>query len=97
MPQRWHWAVQVTETIARCHDRGILIFDISRRNVLLKDDLDLRTFDFANSSLIPQSEDIAQANIDRCTAALDLFHLANVIYSIIIWQPFSVDCAMDSE
>ncbi|KXS97607.1 hypothetical protein AC578_5761 [Pseudocercospora eumusae] len=97
MPWRWRWVLQATEIIALCHERGVLVFDIALRNFLLADDFSLRIIDFSNSSLVPQSMDITEANLDGCTARLDLFHLANVIYSIMTWQKFSFDCAMESE
>ncbi len=94
---RWHWVLQATDIIGHCHERGVLVFDIALRNFLLTDDLNLRIIDFANSMLVPQSMDITQVNVDGCTAGLDLLHLSNVIYSIMTWQPFSVECAMESE
>ncbi|PPJ51711.1 hypothetical protein CBER1_08916 [Cercospora berteroae] len=94
---RWYWALQATEIISRCHERGVLVFDIALRNFVLADDFSLRIIDFANSTLVPQSEDIAQANVDGCTATLDLLHLSNVIYSIMTWEIFSVECAMETE
>lgn len=97
MPQRWYWILQATNTVAHCHERGVLVFDVALRNFLLADDFSLRIIDFANSSLVPRSADITEANVDGCTARLDLFHLSNVIYSIMIWQKFSVECAMESE
>lgn len=83
--------------IARCHERGVLVFDIALRNFLLADDLSPRIIDFANSSLLPQDVDITRADDDGCTARVDLLHLSNVIYSIMTWRNFSVDCAMESE
>jgi len=97
MAWKWHWALQATEIIARCHDKGVLVFDIALRNFLLADDFSLRIIDFTNSSLLPQDEDITRVNVDGCTAGLDLLHLSNVIYSIMTWQRFSIDCAMVSE
>ncbi|EME42680.1 hypothetical protein DOTSEDRAFT_46152 [Dothistroma septosporum NZE10] len=37
------------------------------------------------------------ADVDGCTAELDILHLSNVIYSIMTWQTFSIECAMESE
>lgn len=95
MPWKWHWILQATEIIARCHQKGILVFDIALRNFLLADDYSLRLIDFANSAPISKSMDITRADVDGCTAKLDLLHLSNVIYSIITWQKFSTRC--DSE
>ncbi|KAF2208996.1 hypothetical protein CERZMDRAFT_24850, partial [Cercospora zeae-maydis SCOH1-5] len=97
IPWRWYWAVQATEIIARCHDRGVLVFDIALRNFLLADDFSLRIIDFANSSLAPEGEDINHVNVDGYTARIDLLHLSNFIHSIMTWQKFSVDCAAESE
>ncbi|GAB1727125.1 hypothetical protein NU195Hw_g8042t1 [Hortaea werneckii] len=94
---RWKWILQATESIAGCHERGVLVFDIALRNILLADDFSLRLIDFSNSSLAPTTEDITLAEIDGSTVKLDLLHLANVIYSIWTWQEFTVDCAMESE
>ncbi|KAK3069947.1 hypothetical protein LTR53_011304 [Teratosphaeriaceae sp. CCFEE 6253] len=97
MPWRWHWALQAAEIIARCHARGVLVFDIALRNFLLTDGLNLRIIDFANSTLVPLSVDITRTSVDGCTVRLDMFHLSNVIFSILTWQTFSVECAMESE
>ncbi|KAK3114509.1 hypothetical protein LTR53_007113 [Teratosphaeriaceae sp. CCFEE 6253] len=86
MSQRWRWAVQATDIIARCHERGVLVFDIALRNFVLTENLDLRIIDFANSSLVPLSPsiDFSRVNVIGCTAGLDLLHLSNVIYSIMV-------------
>ncbi len=97
LPRRWDWILQATDIIARCHQRGVLVFDIAPRNFVLTDDLDLRIIDFSNSSLLPLSVDINRAEVDGSTVRVDLLHLSSVIYSIMSWQPFSVDCAMESE
>ncbi|KAK3075583.1 hypothetical protein LTR53_001021 [Teratosphaeriaceae sp. CCFEE 6253] len=99
MSQRWRWAIQATDIIARCHERGVLVFDIALRNFVLTENLDLRIIDFANSSLVPLSPsiDFSRVNVIGCTAGLDLLHLSNVIYSIMVWQTFSINCAVESE
>ena len=97
MPWRWSWVLQATDIIARCHEKGVLVFDIALRNFLLADDFSLRIVDFANSALVPPSVDITQVNMEGCTARLDLLHLSNVIHSIMTWQTFSIECAMESE
>ncbi|KAK0260920.1 hypothetical protein LTR91_002138 [Friedmanniomyces endolithicus] len=95
--RRWNWVLQATDTNARCHEKGVLVFDIATRNFVLTDDLDLRIIDFSNSSLLPLSVDINLAAVDGSTVKVDLLHLSCVIHSIMSWQPFSVDCAMESE
>lgn len=97
MSRRWKWILQATESIASCHERGVLVFDIALRNFLLADDFSLRLIDFSNSPLIPTTEDTTLAEVDGSTVKLDLLHLANVIYSIWTWREFTVDCAMESE
>ena len=97
MPWRWKWVNMATDIIASCHGKGVLVFDIALRNFLLADDFSLRIIDFANSTLVSQDMYITRVNKDGCTATLDLLHLSNVIYSIMTWQNFSVDCAMESE
>lgn len=92
MPWKWHWILQATEIIARCHKKGILVFDVALRNFLLADDYSLRLIDFANSAPLPESMDITRADIDGCTAKLDLLHLSNIVYSIMTLQKFSVRC-----
>jgi serine/threonine protein kinase len=42
----WKWFLQATEIIARCHQKGILVFEIALRNFLLADDFSLRLIDF---------------------------------------------------
>lgn len=95
--QRMEWILQATDTIARCHQRGVLIFDIALRNFLLADDLTLRLIDFSNSSLLPPDTNIVEANADGCTVQVDLLHLSSVIYSICTWRAFSVSCNTHSE
>jgi len=94
---KWNWALQATNAIARCHENRILVFDIALRNFLLADDFSLRLIDFANSAPLSESMDIAHADVDGCTAKLDLFHLSNLIYSIMTWQKFSVRCDSETE
>jgi serine/threonine protein kinase len=93
---RWNWILQATDIIARCHDKGILVFDIALRNFLLADDFSLRLIDFANSAPLPEGKDITLADNDGCTAKLDLLHLSSIIYSIMTWQRFSVRCDSDT-
>lgn len=97
MSQRWEWVCQAANTIAGCHERGVLVFDIALRNFLLADDLTLRLIDFANSELLPEGANVSEANVDGCTARLDLLHLANIIYSIMTWQAFSISCDRETE
>jgi serine/threonine protein kinase len=79
MAQRWNWALQAVECVARCHERRVLVFDIALRNFLLTDEFDLRMIDFANSSLLPVDEDVSKADVDGLTVKLDILHLANVV------------------
>lgn len=95
--QRWKWLLQAADIVARCHEHGVLIFDIALRNFLLDDDASLRIIDFANSSLLPPGSDITQANVEGCIVGLDLLHLCTVIYSIMAWREFSVDCDTQAE
>jgi serine/threonine protein kinase len=94
---RWRWALQATDVIARCHERGVLVLDIALRNFLLTDEFDLRIIDFANSSLVSREEDITKVNINGVTASLDLLYLSAAIYSILTWQDFAVHCFDESE
>jgi hypothetical protein len=48
--------------------------------------------DFANSGLLPLGTDVSKADVDGGTAKLDMFHLSNVIYSILTWRVFSRRC-----
>ncbi|RMY96960.1 hypothetical protein D0864_04977 [Hortaea werneckii] len=97
MAWRWKWALQATDIIAHCHEKSILVYDIALRNFLLADDFSLRLIDFSNSSLLPTTMDISLAEADGSTAKLDFLHLSNVIYSILTWQKFTIECAMESE
>ncbi|KAI6845504.1 hypothetical protein KC332_g5364 [Hortaea werneckii] len=94
---RWKWILQATESIAGCHERGVLVFDIALKNFLLAHDFSLRLIDFSNSSLAPMTEEITLSETDGSTAKMALLHLANVIYSIWVWREFTVKCAMESE
>ncbi|KAF2764820.1 hypothetical protein EJ03DRAFT_281362 [Teratosphaeria nubilosa] len=96
---RWKWIMQATEALVYCHERKVIVFDIALRNYVLEEDLSLRMIDFANSALLPEGPDtdISKADVEGCTTALDIFHLSNVIYSILTWQDFRVDCACEDE
>jgi serine/threonine protein kinase len=94
---KWNWILQATDIIARCHSKGILVFDIALRNFLLAGDFSLRLNDFANSALLPESMDITLADDDGCTARLDLLRLSCIVYSIMTWQKFSVRCDSETE
>lgn len=94
---RWDWILQATEVIARCHRRGVLIFDVALRNFLLADDFSLRLIDFSNSALAPDGVNVTISGVDGCTVPLDLLHLSNIIYSISTWRKFSIDCAFESK
>lgn len=85
MSWRWHWVLQATDIIARCHDRGVLVLDIALRNFLLTDEFDLCIIDFTNSSLVSQEKDITKVDIDGQTALLDILYLCTVIYSVLTW------------
>ncbi|KJX96015.1 hypothetical protein TI39_contig846g00001 [Zymoseptoria brevis] len=93
---RWRWALQATEVIARCHERGVLVLDIALRNFLLTEDFNLRIVDFANSWLISPEEDITKVNVHGGTASLDMLYLSTVIFSILTWQDYSTDCSDES-
>jgi serine/threonine protein kinase len=97
MAQRWNWALQAVECVARCHERRVLVFDIALRNFLLTDEFDLRMIDFANSSLLPVDEDVSKADVDGLTVKVDILHLANVVYSILAWREFSCRCEEEAE
>ena len=97
MVQRWKWARQATECVARCHERRVLVFDIALRNFLLTEDLDLRMIDFANSALLELEADVSKADVDGGTAKVDMFHLSNVIYSTLAWRVFSCRCEEEAE
>ncbi|KAK3674490.1 hypothetical protein LTR78_005576 [Recurvomyces mirabilis] len=96
---RWAWTVQATDAVKNCHDKGVLVFDIALRNFVLADDMGLRMIDFANSALLPpdSSNDMSKVDVDGCTVALDIFHLSNVIYSLLARREFHIDCAYESE
>ncbi|CAG7561899.1 unnamed protein product [Fusarium equiseti] len=51
MPQRLKLAVDVAETLQYIHSRGVTWGDVSTRNILLFDNLQIKLSDFAGSSL----------------------------------------------
>lgn len=91
------WIGQITDIIARCHERRVLLYDIALRNIVLTNEHEIRLIDFANSVLLPEDVDVSQAAVGGYSMAVELLHLANVIYSVMSWRKFSVDCAMESE
>lgn len=95
--QKQRWISEIVDVVARCHEKHVLIFDIALRNFLLAEDWTVRIIDFANSVLLPDDVVMSKADEGGCTTKLDMLHLGNVIYSIITWRRFSVDCAMESE
>ncbi|KAK4556057.1 hypothetical protein LTR86_006753 [Recurvomyces mirabilis] len=96
---RWAWILQATDAIKNCHHKDVLVFDIALRNFVLAGDMGLRMIDFANSALSTRDsyDDISKVDVDGCTVALDILHLGNVIYSVLKWQDFHIDCAHESE
>jgi len=91
------WILEIVQVVSRCHAKRVLVFDIALRNLLLADNLSIRLIDFANSSLLAEDADVISANEEGSTVRLDLLHLANVIYSIMTWQKFSMDVASEME
>ena len=81
----------------RCHERRVLVFDIALRNFLLTEELDLRMVDIANSLLLPPGTDVSRARVDGGTVKVDLFHLSNVVYSILAWKEFECRCEEEAE
>lgn len=80
-----------------CHKQRVLVFDIALRNFLLTEDFDLRMIDFANSALLELDADVSKADVDGGTAKVDIFHLSNVIHSILTWRVFSCRCEEEAE
>ena len=97
MAQRWKWALQATECVARCHENRVLVFDIALRNFLLTEELELRMIDFANSSLLPLDADVFDADVDGETVRVDIFHLGDVVYSVLSWKDFACRCEEEWE
>jgi serine/threonine protein kinase len=97
LAQKVKWISEIVNAIAGCHERHVFVFDIALRNILLTEKWSIRIIDFANSVLLGLDVEVSEAEKDGCTVRLDLLHLGNVIYSVLTWQKFSVDCAMETE
>jgi len=99
--QRLHWISQIVDVIAACHGRGVLVFDIALRNFLLADDWSIRAIDFANSSLLTETDfetrTTTLADSQGYTAEMDMLHVANVMYSISRWEKFQTECIEEDE
>lgn len=55
---RLRWASQAAEPVAALHIKGVIQNDVSPRNLLLDEDLNLRICDFAGSSLPGETSSI---------------------------------------
>ena len=93
--QKWIW--EIVDAVSTCHDRQVLINDIDLRNFVLSEDLSIKMIDFGNSFEVPVSLNITSVEMEGCTVKLDILHLANVIYSVITWELFSVSCDEEAD
>ncbi|KAK5717787.1 hypothetical protein LTR15_008626 [Elasticomyces elasticus] len=96
MDYRRRLAAMVTNAVAKCHDRGVLWFDVALRNVLL-DGESIRLCDFANSMMVEPGVEIAEFGEAGYTLRVELLHLADLVYSIMTWTKFTDECYEESE
>lgn len=94
--RRLDWITQIIETLSQIHARKVLVFDIALRNLLLADDMSVRLIDFANGSLLPEDQEYLVDELET-TDKVDMLHAANVIYSIVQWEKFQLDCVTEAE
>jgi serine/threonine protein kinase len=89
------WILQLASTVLYLHNSKVLIFDLGARNVLIADDDTLKLIDFGQSTIFPETEDVATASDDGCTLQTDIFHFGCLIYTIVIWEEFEFDLPWD--
>ncbi|KAL9594717.1 MAG: hypothetical protein Q9219_006881 [cf. Caloplaca sp. 3 TL-2023] len=93
-PLKARWILSIIKTLLHFHNAKVLVDDIALRNLLLADDLSLKMIDFGQCALLPVEIDINTASDNGLTAQADIFHLGNVIYSIVTWKRYEHDLFM---
>ena len=95
MHQKRKWIIEMVESLARCHEARVLVYDVSLRNFVLDKDDKIRLLDFADSSLLPLETGMNELDDDGCSAKLDMLHLGASIYTLVTWSYLDIDCGLD--
>lgn len=90
------WLRSLVDTLCYIHERGVLVNDIALRNILVDEDLLLNFVDFGHSSLLPLDSDASSLPTSKdesndSAVHMDIFHLAFVMYSIVVWKKHEYD------
>ncbi|KAF2154789.1 hypothetical protein K461DRAFT_319307 [Myriangium duriaei CBS 260.36] len=93
---RLSWMSQAIHIIAACHKAHVLLFDIALRNFVIANDNSLRAIDFCDATVLPTDVDINSVNVFGATTKIDLFYLANVLYSLATWSYFQRSCVLEA-
>jgi len=91
------WITQVATALVHCHEARILVADIALRNLLIDEHLNMFMIDFSNSYIFEDDAVIADLRQEDYTPKMDMLYLGSVIYSIVKWCKYSLDCADESE
>ena len=79
------WILHIAEGLQYMHGKGIMHSDIALRNVLLDRDLNAKLIDFSGSSVEAETSRIED------DVSTEIFHFANIAYSLLAWQEYELD------
>ncbi|KAF1959355.1 kinase-like protein [Byssothecium circinans] len=89
------WFRDMADTLARIHDRRVIVADIATRNFLLTDDLSVRFSDFTESTILPLDTDIETVDDHGYSIYTDIGQLGAVMYEIITGSHCDFDLFKD--
>ena len=72
------WLRSLADTLCYIHGRGVMVYDIALRNILVDDDLSLRYIDFGQSSIIPLESETSESLVHKRSTSSDSSQLTTV-------------------
>ena len=85
------WIRTLIQTFRHFHHCKILVYDAALRNIVLTDDVEIKLIDFGQCLVCEPDTDMSLVNNQGQTVKIDLFHLGNLIYSLLQWSEFEFD------
>ncbi|KAJ9370061.1 hypothetical protein DTO282E5_5258 [Paecilomyces variotii] len=89
------WFRDMARTLARIHDRRVIVADIASRNFLLSDDLSIKFCDFTESSILHPDTDMENFNDNGYSIQTDIGQLGAVIYEVVTGKRCDFDLFKD--
>lgn len=77
------WFREMASTLARIHDRHVIVADIASRNFLLDSDLSIKFCDFTESSIMPLHVNMETADDNGYSIQTDIGQLGAVMYEVV--------------